>query len=220
MATVIFDFDSTVISCESLEEILAAQLAEKPQEMARLKELTEQGMSGNMTFEESLQQRLALASPTYSATLTFAENIHQWLTAGIDELISSLSQRNIEVWLISGGIREVLLAAGKHLKIPAERIHAVQLQWDSDGQFLGVDTQVAFCRSKTEGARSLVPQWSRPTIVVGDGMTDYALYEEGMADHFIAYTEHCRRPALVKKASHIATNVQQLQNQIDEMIRG
>ena len=34
-------------------------------------------------------------------------------------------------------------------------------------------------------------------IVVGDGYTDYQLFEAGLADKFIAYTEHVERASIM-----------------------
>ena len=49
MATVIFDFDSTLITCETLEEVLKEKIAD-PERMQQIKEITEQGMSGKVEF--------------------------------------------------------------------------------------------------------------------------------------------------------------------------
>ena len=44
-------------------------------------------------------------------------------------------------------------------------------------------------------------------IAVGDGFTDYQLFEAGFVDKFIAYTEHVERASVVEKAECIAIDV-------------
>ena len=61
MATVIFDFDSTLIRVESLEEILRPQLEARPHLATAMEEITQRGMEGQISFRDSLEQRLAIA---------------------------------------------------------------------------------------------------------------------------------------------------------------
>ena len=47
--TVVFDFDSTLISCESLDELLSELLAGRPDDAARVRALTVEGMEGRIS---------------------------------------------------------------------------------------------------------------------------------------------------------------------------
>ena len=40
-------------------------------------------------------------------------------------------------------------------------------------------------------------------IAIGDGYTDYELKREGVADTFIAYTEHIARDLVIKNADFV-----------------
>ena len=61
-----FDFDSTVVSIESLDFLLGQSLATDPDaqtKSARLQAITQSGMQGKCSLRESIEQRLALAQP-------------------------------------------------------------------------------------------------------------------------------------------------------------
>jgi len=218
MACVIIDYDSTLIGCESLEEILRPACAQRPGLEEDLRETTRLGMEGRITFQESLRRRLALASPTLADVRAFAAEAERWLTPGFDRVIADLLARGVEVRIVSGGLMEAIAPLAGKLGIPAERVHAVQLQWTSDGGFAGIDPEDRFSRSKLEGAMPLATTWPRPRIAVGDGITDFHLYERGVAEGFIAYTQHVRREAVVAVGAPEARDADQLAALLEDML--
>lgn len=200
MATIVFDFDSVLVPCESLELVLARSEGLDPEDFARIEALTREGMEGTISFEASLTQRLAIAQPDIGTLMAFAWRLADRPTEGARELIASLTAAGHEVWIVSGGFQEILAEVGGRLGVAAERIHGVRARWDDEGAFLGLEEDCGFCRSKVEGVGSLGQAWSRPAIGVGDGATDLALREAGLVDHFVAYTEHARREPVVAAA--------------------
>ncbi|SCA62652.1 Uncharacterized protein SCG7109_AC_00060 [Chlamydiales bacterium SCGC AG-110-M15] len=218
MPTVIFDFDSTLISCESLEELQGRHYLDQPERLQAIHDLTNQGMSGDIPFSEAIKKRLDLLPPTLSDVMSFAEKAHEYLTPGIDTLIRELHAKGVEVWLISGGLLEVLLAVGAKLQIPADRIRAVQLLWNKDGSFDSLDPNDPFSVSKYDGAKTCASLWSTPRIMVGDGMTDYDVYAQGLSDHFIAFTQHVSRTAVLNKGCPEAPDIQSLSSMIKDLL--
>lgn len=216
MGTVVFDFDSTIISCESLEKILERTQSRHQDIINEIQHITEDGIRGKISFAESLSRRLALAAPTKALAAGFGEEAEQWLTDGMKAFIEELQNKSIDVWMISGGIQESLLPLGKTLGIPESHIHGVRLVWTSDGQFKAINANDPWSRSKAEGARSLAKKWSSPKIAVGDSMSDYLLYDKGIVDHFILFTEHYRCKEVLEKGVHEAQNVQQLRQHVND----
>ncbi len=217
MGTIVFDFDSTLISDESLELILQQQLIETPEKYQQLKQLTDQGMAGKISFASSLKKRLALAAPTQQQIQDFVVHATTLLTPGMRELITRLKQRHA-VWVISGGLQEVLEALCRPLGIEPTHIHGVKLQWSHQGDYIGINQNDAFSESKVAGAITLSQHWDKPSVVIGDGMTDFALYAQGLCDHFIAYTQHITRPDVIAKAKHTANSVHALKNILSELL--
>lgn len=190
--SVILDYDSTLVPVESLEELLLGPDGE-PALRTRLEAITRAGMEGRLAFRDSLAQRLALAQPTRQAAVALGERLAARLTPGAAAACAAWTERGIEPWIVSGGLREVLLPAGRRLGIPPGRVCGVQLLWNDDGSFGGLDPHDAFTRSKVDGVRALDVRPPRPAIGVGDGATDRALLEAGLTDGFIVFTGHVRR---------------------------
>jgi len=216
MATVVLDFDSTLIMVESIEEILRPKLT--PDLAKQMETITSLGMSGAIGFHESLSRRLALAAPSRAEVSAFGERAVDLLTPGMAELVAGLLDRGIEVRIVSGGMVEAIMPLAKRLGLTPEHVHAVRLEWTADGRFQGIGAGDPFARSKEAGCRELVPGWTRPVIAVGDGATDYQLFAAGIADDFIAFTFNRRRPAVLDKANWEAADTARLAQLLERMI--
>lgn len=210
MGTVIFDFDSTLIRCESLELIVAPRFAAEPDQFEAYEAMTRAGMEGSWTFRESLVKRLSLAAPHRDDLVAFSKTVPELWTPGIQQLVDSLHRSGHDVWIVSGGFREALVPSGALLGIPQERVLAVQLLWDESGAFAGVDPNDPFSTSKVEGIRRATPAWSTPSVMIGDGMTDRALFEEGLVDHFIPFTRWARRQNVVSEETPEAQSAEEI----------
>lgn len=215
MGTVVFDFDSTLIRVESLEKILEQRLAGDPEKMARIQAVTDAGMEGRLTFSESLAQRLAIASPSLAEVEAFGREAVSFLTAGMADLCAWLSTRGVALRIVSGGLKQAIVPLAVQLGIAAEDVHAVSLRFEDSGAFAGIDEQDPFSHGKIEGVRARYREWPGPRIAVGDGMTDFALFESGLVDHFVLYTEHVCRQAPAAKAAYHAASADELKQQLE-----
>ena len=195
MNSIIFDFDSTIISCESLEVILDGT--------DEIHEITLKGLRGEISFEDSLNQRLAISAPTKEQVVCFGESASQYLTSGMEALVKKLISAGHEVWIYSGGIKESIVPLASDLGIPESRVQAVEIKWNEDGSF----NRVIPPTQKHE----FTPNHRRPAISVGDAMSDYLLYESNVVDDFILYTEHFRCDEIVAKGVKQARNVIELE---------
>jgi len=200
---VLFDFDSTLIDCESLDEILADLLVERPAEAARVRAITDEGMEGRISYCDSLRRRLAIAQPTRGQVEAFGERAVRHATPGMKELIERLDG---ESWIVSGGLTEALLPVARHLGIKPQRVLGTDLRWAPDGSLAGI-----VCLEKPERVARAAGNWGRPRVSVGDGMSDYALYENGIVDHFLAFTLHQRRAAVVATGCEEVRTVAELE---------
>lgn len=218
MATVIFDFDSTLIRCESLDHLLSSLLSGQPDKMAAVIEITEKGMNGEIPFYESLQRRLAICAPTEQQVTQFSESMVEYLTPGMDELMKTLQGRHVDVWIMSGGLKPLILPVARYLNIPFSQVHAAELNWHKNGEFAGIDTSNPFSVSKLSGARSIASHWSKPAMIIGDGFTDYQVYQDKLTDDFIIYTEHAARPKVLATGAPQAENVDSLRQQILRLV--
>ncbi|WP_235842429.1 HAD-IB family phosphatase [Cysteiniphilum halobium] len=208
---VIFDFDSTLIRFESLELVMAELLQGDQSKIQQIEILTNAGMNGEMSFRDSLEARLKVAKPTKAALNAFvAQHCPDALTVGVKKLIEQLHQQDVKVWIISGGFSELILPFAEYLGIPASRVFTVNLHWDDKGYFDCLNNDNGFCDSKVTGAAKIQDQLAGKTVIVGDGFTDYELYNAGIANDFIAYVEHVQRDKVLSVAKLCAKNIDEL----------
>lgn len=218
MPAVIFDFDSTLIPGESLELALARAPGVGADELRRIEAITRRGMEGEIGFAESLEARLGIARPTRESLNELGTELARGLTGGAADLVDRLHAAEMEVWIVSGAFRDVLLPPGRALGIPDDRIHGVRARWDDGGAFVGLVPEDGFSCSKVVGARWLRPGWSRPAVGVGDGATDYALFAAGLVDAFVPYTEHARRQSVLAHGLPAAADMTELGKLLETLL--
>jgi len=95
---VISDMDSTFINIECIDEI--ADFAGKKPEVSRV---TEAAMRGELNFEQSLTQRVALLEGLHTDALQRVYDERLRLNPGGEALLSGLHEKGIRFALVSGG---------------------------------------------------------------------------------------------------------------------
>mmetsp|Transcript_22895 Transcript_22895/g.57860 ORF Transcript_22895/g.57860 Transcript_22895/m.57860 type:complete len:260 (+) Transcript_22895:523-1302(+) len=206
---VVFDFDSTLIQSESLEVMLDCVLSQDPEKnekMRQIAEWTDKGMNGECSFKEGLEARLRIASPTASDIDRFCQlYCPSSFSRGFPELVAELQKQGKQVFILSGGFRDLILPFARYLSIPDDNVFAVEINWDADGNFVSLDDTNGFSLSKLEGAERIKHRFANgATIAVGDGFTDYKLFSSGICTDFIAYTEHAAREKVMAVAPRLA----------------
>lgn len=203
MPTVVLDFDSTLIDHESLDELLAGLLACRPGAADEVRAITDAGMEGRIPFRQSMERRLAILAPTRGQVEDHAQGLPDRVTPGMAELLAGL---RAEVWIVSGGLVEMLLPTTRALGVPDTRVVGTIVRWNDDGTFSGL----VRCGPKEEALAGPAASWSRPRVMVGDGMSDHAVLAAGLVDRFVAYTEHVRREPVIATGEPEARDVAEL----------
>lgn len=209
----VFDFDSTIASVESLEVLAEYALRHNPAKediLIKMKEITNLGMDGTIPYEESLSRRMPLLSLTASDIRTFAPTMTKYITRSFNEHADFFATHADTIYVVSGGFDDLIFPVTDMLSIPRSHVFANNFVYDGSGTVTGVDTSRPASRKggKAEQIRSL--QLTGSIYMVGDGMTDFDVKRAGVADRFIAYTEHARRDPVVAVANHEITHFAQL----------
>ncbi|KAG8226792.1 hypothetical protein J437_LFUL002838 [Ladona fulva] len=108
-------------------------------------------------------------------TRPISRNLTNFLKLNYRELITTLHQRKVPVYLISGGFRSLILPAAKELSIPPENVYANRLKFYFDGEYAGFDEEQPTSRSGGKGIviEKLKKQYGYQRLVlIGDGATD------------------------------------------------
>ncbi|KAM7509524.1 hypothetical protein LguiA_019977 [Lonicera macranthoides] len=210
---VCFDVDSTVCLDEGIDELAEFCGAGKA-----VAEWTARAMSGSVPFEEALAARLSLFNPSLSQVQDFLEKRPPRISPRIDELVKKLKDNNTDVYLISGGFRQMINPVASILGIPVENIFANQLLFGSSGEFLGFDKNEPTSRS---GGKATAVQKIRKArgykglIMIGDGATDLEARQPGGADLFICYGGVQLREGVAAKADWLVFNFRELINSLE-----
>lgn len=209
----IIDFDSTFTKVEALDilgEISLKDDPDKAKKLQAIKDITDQGMEGKLTFRESLVQRLDILDAN-------KEQISALITA-LKKKVSDSFQRNKEflkenaddIFIISNGFKDFVVPIVTDYGIKPENVFANEFVFDESGKISGFNEENPLSKNngKPETIRSL--KLEGDIYVIGDGYTDYEIKASGVANKFYAFTENVHRPSVSSKADHIAPSLDEI----------
>lgn len=212
--TYIIDFDSTLVSVESLDELARIGMADAPdadRRMAQFHELTARGMSGSMPFDESLWQRIALLNADRTHINQLAEILKDEITDSALELIDWFTENADSIYVISGGFEEYIIPVVEELGISKAHVFANRFTYDENGVITGVDSSSLLSQPQGKVAQVAALELPKPVIMIGDGIVDYEVRARGEANEFWAFTQHAARPSVVERADRVLTSFEELE---------
>jgi D-3-phosphoglycerate dehydrogenase / 2-oxoglutarate reductase len=210
--SLLFDFDSTLVQVEGADELFAETLANAPDRdgrLARFREITDQGMAGEIPYEQSLRLRVGLLRASRADVARVGEALVDELTPSVHRNRDWIVRNRSRIWIVSGGFHELIAPVATELGIAPARILAHRFRWSAEGFTVGVDPGTALARGGKPAAvrEAGIPA---PIWVIGDGATDLELREVGLATHFFAFVENRRRSAVVEAADGVLERLEDL----------
>ncbi|XP_033746777.1 phosphoserine phosphatase-like isoform X2 [Pecten maximus] len=203
---VCFDVDSTLLRDEALDEL--AKFCGVGKEV---QEWTNRAMGGGVSFRMALTERLNIVKPSRKNLADFLEQHTPDFSPRIKELIGLLQERNVAVYLVSGGMTTIIEPAAEILSIPFENIYANKLKFYFHGDYAGFDKDQPTSES---GGKKVVVQRLKEKfgyknlVMIGDGATDMEACPP--ADAFIGYGGNVVREKVQKGAVWFVTDFQEL----------
>lgn len=210
-SSVVLDVDSTLSDVEGIDWLAALRGDEVEQWSASL---TAQAMAGGIPIEGVYAQRMGVVKPTRAEIERLAAVYLERIAVGAAETVAELREHDVEVVMVSGGLREAILPLARKLNIPEQSVHAVSVFFSADGQYAGFDSRSPFTRQL--GKRSAVEKMNlrRPVLAVGDGMTDAEM--KGAVEGFGAFTAFKRRAPVIELADYVIESFDQLRHLVLE----
>ena len=164
---VLMDVDSTLISQEVIE-----LLGAKAGVQEKVKAITDRAMAGELDFEASLRERVALLKGLPESVINQVRDEIS-LTPGAKTLVSTLQKLGHTVAVVSGGFREVIEPLLESLNIEHFRANSLEI---IDGVLTGNVTGPVIDRAaKAQALRDFAAIEKvelAQTVAIGDGAND------------------------------------------------
>ena len=202
----IFDFDSTFVQVEALEELAEIALKgmkRRERVVAEIKELTDKGIEGEISFSEGLRKRLDLIRATEKHLEKLTRRLKKKVSSSISRNIKFFKKNSDRLFVISAGFKEFIVPIVAQYGIPAERVFANNFEIDEDGNITGFDKSNPLSESggKIKVLESL--NLEGDIFVVGDGYSDYEMTLGAEKVKFFAFTENIHRESASANADHV-----------------
>lgn len=209
----IIDFDSTLTRVEAMDLLASISLEGKPQKVAaenKIKELTDLGMNGEISFRDSLKDRLLLLEANKSHLPKLINALKEQVSVSFQRNTEFFATYSDKIYVISNGFKEYIEPIVTSLGVLPDHIFANELIFDEKGNVTGFDESNPLSKDggKAEIIRSL--DLDGDIYVIGDGHNDYEIKAAGLANRFYAFTENVSREKVMEKADHIAPSLDEV----------
>jgi phosphoserine phosphatase len=204
--TLVLDVDSTISGIEGVDWLAALRgdlLAR------RIANLTQQAMQGRVPLEEVYGARLAEIRPRRDEVDALSRAYVDALAPGAINTIARIRRSGVQVVLVSGGIRYALLRLALELGLGPADVHAVSVQFDAIGAYVGYDASSPLTTADGKARMVQALALERPIIAAGDGATDLAM--RAVVDMFVAFTGFVTRSNVVDAADDVASSFADLE---------
>ncbi len=207
----IIDFDSTFTKVEGLDELADIALqdeADRAEVLQAIKDITNQGMAGEISFSESLKKRIDLLRAHKKHLPRLVERLKSQVSESFKRNFQFLKDYADSILIISSGFREFIAPIVTAYGLKAENIYANAFLYDEAGKIIGCeDNLLAQDKGKVKLLQEL--NLKGDVYVIGDGYTDFEIRESGLANAFYAFTENVERERVVEKADYIAPSFEE-----------
>ena len=177
-ALLIADMDSTMISCECIDE-----LADYAGLKAQVAAVTEAAMRGELDFEAALDARVALLAGMDAAVLDQCRRERVRLMPGAQTLVRTMAANGAHTLLVSGGFTAFTAPVAAEIGFAAQHANTLEIAAGRlTGKVLRPIVDAAAKRAYLLAAGVPLPA----TLAVGDGANDIPMLEAaglGIAYH-------------------------------------
>tara|TARA_Y100000385_G_C12966429_1_gene582059 strand:+ start:139 stop:804 length:666 start_codon:yes stop_codon:yes gene_type:complete len=206
----VFDFDSTLTSVEGLDVLAEISLRNNPdkhQIINKIRQITDLGIDGDISFSDSLRSRISLLNANKSQLSELIEFLKTKLSESVIQNKEFFTKYRDRIYIISCGFKEFIEPVVAELSIDPRRIFANTFEFDKNGLIIGFDQSNPL--SKHDGkVNCLKSSGIEGEIqIIGDGYSDFVMRREGVAHKFFAYTENVSRKKATDNADHIVANL-------------
>ena len=209
----IIDFDSTFTKVEALDilgEISLRNDPSKAEKLQAIKDITDKGMEGKLTFRDSLIQRVDILKANKEQINELISSLKKKVSDSFQRNKEFLLENRADIYIISNGFKDFVVPIVTSYGIKPENVFANEFEYDESGNIIGFnkDNPLSKNNGKPETIKKL--NLTGDIYVIGDGYTDYEIKASGVANKFYAFTENIHRPTVSSMADHIAPSLDEI----------
>ncbi|MEX2568201.1 MAG: phosphoglycerate dehydrogenase [Cyclobacteriaceae bacterium] len=209
----VIDFDSTFTKVEALDILGAISLnkdPEKDQKLQAIKDITDMGMEGKLTFRESLEKRVSILNANKDQITELVDALSKKVSDSFQRNREFLKENASDIYIISNGFKDFVVPIVTAFGIKPENVFANEFIYDEDGNITGFNEENPL--SKNNGKPETIKKLDLEgdIYVIGDGYTDYEIKASGLANKFYAFTENVHRTSVSSMADHIAPSLDEI----------
>ena len=202
----IFDFDSTFISLESLDEFILHKLLnndKKSELRAKIEKVTNEGMEGNINFNTSINERLKLLNGNKDSLNFFSKILKKNISRSFLVNKDFIIENSHKILIISGGFTELIAPVVEDFKIKKDQIYANKFIFNKNGIIKTISKETLTYKHRTKAHLVKSLNLKGVTHIIGDGITDCDVWRKGYADEFYAFTENIERTVVVNSSKNV-----------------
>ncbi|MEO1052205.1 MAG: phosphoglycerate dehydrogenase [Bacteroidota bacterium] len=206
----VIDFDSTFTQVEALDVLGEISLKDRQDRQDRLqsvKDITDQGMNGDLGFRESLEQRLTLLKAHRNHLPELIKRLKEKVSKSFHRNKDFFNNYSERIYIISNGFKDFIVPIVTEYGVRSENVFANTFEFSEEGQITGFDKENVLSQNngKVEQLKALKLQGD--VYVIGDGYNDYEIKLAGLANKFYAFTENVERENILENADHVAPSL-------------
>lgn len=209
---IVIDFDSTFMKVEALEELAEIVFAELPaaqreKKVNEIKHITDLGVDGKITFNDSLTRRLAQLSFNKDHLQILIDRLRDQVSTSFSRNKAFFEKYKEQIYIVSNGFKEFIDPVVAAYHIDSDHVCANTFLFDEEGNVIGFDQENPLAHSKGKSRTLKALDLPGEIYVIGDSYTDYEMKEAGIAHKFFAFTENVLRENILDRADHITPSL-------------
>ena len=209
----IIDFDSTFTNVEALDllgEISLSNSNERTDRLEKIKEITDHGMDGGMSFRESLVRRLELLDARKEHLDYLVDKLKARISKSFHRNEEFFRKHADQIYILSNGFKEFIVPIVTEYGVKPNHVYANTFEFDDHDRIVGFDEDNILSRNNGKAKQIERLKLKGEVSVIGDGYTDYEIKEAGLASKFYAFTENVARDKVLQKADHVAPSLDEV----------
>lgn len=209
----IIDFDSTFTQVEALDILGEISLSKDPardEKLQAIKDITDKGMDGSITFRDSLEQRLEILKANKSQITDLIAALKKKVSKSFDRNKEFLLENANDIFIISNGFKDFIIPIVADFGIQEENVFANEFVYDEHGNIVDFNRENPLSKNNGKAETIRRVNLEGDIYVIGDGYTDYEIKASGLANKFYAFTENVTRARVTKEADHIAPSLDEI----------